>query len=98
MTSHLVLKRLDYWALLHTVSHVQLDTRLPRFSACNIDKLGGAWERDYPKRAYEANATQAHTDCPRSVDQSELKGNFPLSRGSKSRMRSELSEEAPALV
>ena len=31
-------------ALAH-VSHVQLDTRLPRFSACNIEKLGGAWER-----------------------------------------------------
>ena len=29
------------------VSHVQSDTRLSRFSACNIEKLGVAWGRGY---------------------------------------------------
>ena len=30
------------------VGHVQLHTRLPFFSACNIIKLGGARGRGYP--------------------------------------------------
>ena len=29
--------------------HVTLDTRLPLFSACNIEKLGGAWGRGYAR-------------------------------------------------
>ena len=33
------------------VSHVQLDTRLPCFSACNIKKVGGAWGQGYISRS-----------------------------------------------
>ena len=29
--------------------HVILDTRLPLFSACNIEKLGEAWGRGYTR-------------------------------------------------
>ena len=29
--------------------HVTIDTRLPLFPACNIEKLGGAWGQGYAR-------------------------------------------------
>ena len=44
----LVLKRLDCWVLARMhAGHVPLDTRLPCFSVCDIEKLGETWGQGY---------------------------------------------------
>ena len=51
------------------VSHAQLDTRLPRFSACNLGKLEGAWGRGLTKYGFqELSVLKARSQLESTAD------------------------------
>ena len=45
--NHLRFEKVRLLGARKHVSHMHLDTRLPRFSLCSIEKLGGAWGQGY---------------------------------------------------